>query len=604
MLRTRLFYGLLTLILLLWSVGAAALLLVRDANQRFEARLEENYPAIKSARGIRTVTSTLNSHYLPPLASEAPAVPADRTLFDSLHRDLSDRLVLLRGEGRRDERWMEVVKRLDDAFTAYFSSYETFFSRPPQEREDRAALLEQVSRQSQRLTDLSENVISLAEERLFLGASQIREEKAKNTLFVVTLVSLGTAIAILIYFQLVRHLVDPVVGLKRSIDEIRRGNFELTLPEPAGDSEFRGVAAAFNDMAAELRLRRGETDERLMRTNLVNRAILEAIPSPVFVLDRENRILQLNPAAEHLTEGLGVAGRLPAKIQRILDEAAAAGTNHLPEDPREALLFRVDEREFYYLPRIFSFTSEDGVESGRAVLLHNVTRIRWLDDMKTNLLSTVSHEIKTPLTGIRMVLHLLLEDRAGNLSGRQQTMISSASEDCERLLATLNTLLDLSRAESGTTHLDRRAIPLPDALQRAERLFLPKATEKGIAFRREIPAEVPDVLADPLRLDEVINNLISNAIKHSPPGGTITLRITRPDGDHLRASVLDEGAGVPAAAQDRIFERFFRAPGQQGDGVGLGLFISREIMRAHEGRIGLRDRTGNQTEFYLDVPLA
>ena len=107
-----------------------------------------------------------------------------------------------------------------------------------------------------------------------------------------------------------------------------------------------------------------------------------------------------------------------------------------------------------------------------------------------------------------------------------------------------------------------------------------------------------------MRLDEVVNNLVSNAVKHSPNGGTVTLKIARPDSDHLRASIIDEGPGVPAAVQGRIFERFFRAPGQDADGVGLGLFISREIMRAHEGRIGLLDRADGKTEFYIDVPLA
>lgn len=604
MLRTRLFYGLITLILLLWSVGAAALLLVRDANHRFSVLVDDNFPAIQMARGIRTVTSTLNTHYLPALASEAPTEPISRGFYDPRRADLSDRIHFLRAAGRGDSRWDEVVNHLQGAFDAYTEGFERLFSDPPKDRKERAALLEYISTQSQRITDLSETVLTISEVKFTQGSKQLDGEWAKNTFFVVTLVTLGTAIAVLIYFQLVRHMVDPVVGLKRSIDEIRQGNFELTLPEPPADSEFRGVASAFNDMAAELRQRRGETNERLMRTNLVNRAILEAIPSPVFVLGDDGRILQFNPAAERLTEGLGVPGRLPTKIQRVLEETVATESNHLPEDPREALLFRIDEREFYYLPRIFRFTSEDGVHSGRAVLLHNVTRIRWLDDMKTNLISTVSHEVKTPLTGIRMVLHLLLEDRAGNLNDRQRTMIVSANDDCERLLATLNTLLDLSRAESGTTHLDRVPTSLPGTLERAERLFFPKAAEKGITFRREVPAGVPEVHADPLRLDEVVNNLVSNAIKHSPAGGTIVLKVARPDGEYLRASVIDEGPGVPAAAQDRIFERFFRAPGQDADGVGLGLFISREIMRAHEGRIGLLDRADGKTEFYIDVPLA
>jgi NtrC-family two-component system sensor histidine kinase KinB len=604
MLRTRLLYGLLTLILLLWSVGAAALLLVQDANKRFAALKAENFPVIQSARGIRTDTSTLNTHYLPALASEGTGDPVSEGFYKEHHGRLAHRLEFLRLNTGEDERRKEVISNLGGAFEAYTEGYVRLFKDPPQGREQRAELLQYISAQSQRITDLTETVLTISESKFDQGVQQLDAEKAKNTLFVVTMVTLGTAIAVLIYFQLVRHMVDPVVGLKRSIEEIRRGNFELTLPEPSADSEFRGVANAFNDMAAELRQRRGETDERLMRTHLVNRAILEAIPSPVFVLGDDGRVLQINPAAERLTEGLGVAGRLPAKIQRILEETEAAGANHLPEDPREALLFRVDEREYYYLPRIFRFTSEDGVHSGRAVLLHNVTRIRWLDDMKTNLLSTVSHEIKTPLTGIRMVLHLMMEDRTGNLSDRQRTMVASANEDCERLLATLNALLEISRAESGTTHLERVATSLPETLERSERLFFPKAAEKGIVFRREIPAGLPEVLADPLRLDEVVNNLVSNAIKHSPAGGTITLVIARPDSDHLRASIIDEGPGVPAAAQARIFERFFRAPGQDADGVGLGLFISREIMRAHEGRIGLLDRADKKTEFYIDVPLA
>ena len=604
MLRTRLLYGLLTLILLLWSVGAAALLLVQDANKRFAALKEENFPVIQNARGIRTDTSTLNTHYLPALASEATGSPPTGGFYKEHHGKLAHRMEFLRNNAGGDERRDEVISNLGGAFDAYTEGYSRLFNNPPQSREQRAELLQYISTQSQRITDLTENVLTISESKFDQGVQQLDAEKAKNTLFVVTMVTLGTAIAVLIYFQLVRHLVDPVVGLKRSIEEIRRGNFELTLPEPSADSEFRGVANAFNDMAAELRQRRGETDDRLMRTHLVNRAILEAIPSPVFVLGDDGRILQINPAAERLTEGLGVAGRVPAKIQRILEETEATGANHLPEDPREALLFRVDEREFFYLPRIFRFTSEDGVHSGRAVLLHNVTRIRWLDDMKTNLLSTVSHEIKTPLTGIRMVLHLMMEDRTGNLSDRQRTMVASANEDCERLLATLNALLEISRAESGTTHLERVATALPEILERSERLFFPKAAEKGIAFRREIPVGLPEVLADPLRLDEVVNNLVSNAIKHSPSGGTITLKISRPDGDHLRASIIDEGPGVPAAAQARIFERFFRAPGQDADGVGLGLFISREIMRAHEGRIGLLERADKKTEFYIDVPLA
>jgi len=399
--------------------------------------------------------------------------------------------------------------------------------------------------------------------------------------------------------------VDPVASLHRSIEEIRKGNFELSLPEPSRGSEFSIVISAFNDMAAELKVRRGESDRSLKRANMINSAMLEAIPSPVFVLSDDSGIVQINPSAEQLTESLGVTGRLPLKIQRILDDCRETSAHFLPEDPREALLFRINEEEFYYLPRIFRFASENKLESGWAVLLHNVSRIRWLDDMKTNLLSTVSHEIKTPLTGIRMVLHLLLEERSNHLDEMQKIMVTSASDDCERLLATLNTLLDLSRAESGATHLSRKPMALNDSVARAARLYTGAARAKDVRLEIEDCAkDFPEILGDPIRLDEVMNNLVSNAIKHSPTGGKVVVRQSKPDAEHLRVSVIDEGPGVPEGSQSRIFERFYRAPGQKVDGVGLGLFISREIMRAHEGRIGLRERTEDLTEFYFDVPIA
>ncbi len=602
MLRTRLFYGLVTLILLLWGVGAAALVLVREAYRNSERSLETTYPAIGTARIFPKLTAAIDTHYLPTLSSEPPYKDPERTVFDFNEGLLSSGIKDL-GNMHADPAWIEVVGTLQQSMLSYTEEYERLLDGEIRTRTQADKFLSEIVQRSEKVVQSADAVFVLADERLKRNVAT-QGKATNNTTFIVVLVLVGTAIAVFIYYQLVRHLVDPVVGLQRSIDEIRKGNFELTLPEPGNDSEFRGVAAAFNDMAAELRLRRGETDERLMRTNLVNRAILEAIPSPVFVLGDDGRILQINPAAEALTEELGVANRLPAKIQRILEESAESGGNHLPDDPREALLFRIGDREHYYLPRIFRFTSEDGVHSGRAVLLHNVTRIRWLDDMKTNLLSTVSHEIKTPLTGIRMVLHLLLEERSGKLSPIQKTMVSSANDDCERLLGTLNSLLDLSRAEAGTTHLDRVPVRLTEALTRSERLFSPKASERNVRIAVESNGGLPDVSADPVRLDEVINNLVSNAIKHSPTGGTVTLRTSQPDADHMRVSVIDQGPGVPEEAQSRIFERFFRAPGQETDGVGLGLFICREIMRAHEGRIGLRERTADQTEFFIDVPLA
>jgi signal transduction histidine kinase len=131
------------------------------------------------------------------------------------------------------------------------------------------------------------------------------------------------------------------------------------------------------------------------------------------------------------------------------------------------------------------------------------------------------------------------------------------------------------------------------------------AARRSLALRIDRGAEdSPKVLADVARLSEVVSNLVANAIEHSPESGEIVLKLSKPDGGHIRLSVIDQGPGVPQASQSRIFERFYRAPGQEGRGLGLGLFICRDIMTAHEGRIGLLERNNNLTEFFIDVPIA
>jgi signal transduction histidine kinase len=336
----------------------------------------------------------------------------------------------------------------------------------------------------------------------------------------------------------------------------------------------------------------------------LNRSILEAIPFPIFIVEDDPALVHLNPAARKLASDLGADGRLPGKIQMLLDDCIATGRPYTPHDPRESMLFRIHSEDFHFLPRITCFESSGCANSGWLVLLQDVSRIRWLDGMKTDFLSSVSHELRSPLTGIRMVLHLLMEDRGKHLDERQRLMVASANEESERLLTTLNKLLDLSRAESGAPHLCRLPLNLFEAVHRAARVAGDAAAQGSIHLNIEsFPPELPDISADLALLDEVLDILLANAILHSPDSGTVTLQISVPDVRHIRVSVLDQGPGVPESSRSRVFERFYQVPDRPGNGLGLGLFIAREIIVAHEGRIGLVERPDHLTEFFIDLPL-
>jgi signal transduction histidine kinase len=243
-----------------------------------------------------------------------------------------------------------------------------------------------------------------------------------------------------------------------------------------------------------------------------------------------------------------------------------------------------------------------------AVLLyHELSRLRVepVTTLETDLIARVSHEIKTPLTGIRLALLLLLEERFGVLDKMQKTLISSASSDCERLLETVNGLLYFTNAEGKTIHLNRIPVDLMAKVEQSACRFHDIAVKKSLVIRIEGNANrFPEVLADRERLDEVLNSLLSNAVSHSPEGAEIILALSKPDAGNIRLSVIDHGLEIPDECKGRIFERFYPAAGQKCQGLDIGLFISRDTMIAHGGRIGLLDRTDGLTEFFIDIPIA
>lgn len=606
MLRKHLLLALSALVILLLGVGTAGLLLLRSASKEFDSKLIQSTNLLKAEKRLRVITSTINSRYLAPLGFPYAGRAADRQPFDEQIVEMRQAVGIMKVSDN-GPRAAEAVAHLAHACLEYETLYNDFFGHYPTEQPERATMIQNASRLTQKITDYSGTAGLLYEEQLAGTTNSLKARSVDSVLFVFSLMVLGVVIAVLIYFHLARAIVDPVVSLAHSIQEVKRGNFELTLPEPTVHNEFSALIPAFNEMASELRLRRRQMDEQFLRTNLQNRAILTAIPAPVFVLNEDGSIDQLNPAAEILQTRLGVVGRMPAALNSLFEECVQHHRNFLPDDIREAALFRIDEKEHYFLPRIFRFSAEQGNGVWWAVVLMDVTRFRWLDDMKTNLLATVSHEIKTPLTGIRMILHLLLEGRTGELTPIQQNMVNSARDDCERLLVTLKRLLDLVRVESGASQLQLRPVNMVESVERAKRLFSSSAQERNSEVRIESEVNLPFVSGDSVRLDEVIQNLLSNALKHGPEGFPVVMRLSkRPDGQYVRLSVIDHGGGVPEELRGRIFDKFYRVPGQKTDGVGLGLSISREIVLAHGGRIGLIEHLEDHqvTEFHVDLPIA
>jgi NtrC-family two-component system sensor histidine kinase KinB len=305
-----------------------------------------------------------------------------------------------------------------------------------------------------------------------------------------------------------------------------------------------------------------------------------------------------------LMDSLNSRGELPAQVRRHLAEAAVTGPDYRLDDLKQALLFRIDEQEFYFLPRIFRIVLEDGTTFGRALMLVDVTRFRWLDEMKSDMLSTLSHEIKTPLTGIRLVLHLLLEKSVGNLNPSQEEIVTTARNDCERLLKTLNSLLDLARMESGKAQLNIREMPSQRVADEIFAEWKDRAHAGSHLLEMDVQSSLPKILVDLERILIVFENFFSNALKYGYPDSEIFVRVRSIGREFVRFSIVNSGPGLSDEEQARVFDKFYRAPGQPGEGAGLGLSIARQVVQAHEGRIGVFSERGKLTEFFCDLPVS
>ncbi|MEM7699591.1 MAG: ATP-binding protein [Verrucomicrobiota bacterium] len=401
-----------------------------------------------------------------------------------------------------------------------------------------------------------------------------------------------------------RQIIGPINGLTDSIREVQRQNFETMIPVRS-TNEIGQVATAFNDMSAELRVMKAESDLAFTRLNRERSAIISSFPHPIFILKPNGDLSQKNPEAEKLMSAIEEVGTVPAKLRAKAETCIESGEDYLPDNIDQALLLRLDERECWYLPRIFKLLLDDRDQvDGWAVVLIDVTRVRWLDDVRSDLIGTVSHEIKTPLTSIRMILHLLGEQKTGELNETQEKMVGSARDECERLLETLEKLLDLSHAEGGYHSLETEVVQPSEIANTAEEIAKPLLMEKDLRLETSLQTNLPRVNVDPLQISQVVSNFLANAVKYSPENGVIRLELERENNRFVRLSVVDEGPGVDEADQDRIFERFYRAGDQDLDGTGMGLWISREIMRAHEGKIGVQSNPGKPTRFYADLPLS
>ena len=592
--------GLTITLLLLLVLSGYCVWATRGLTDELSSIINRNYDSIRALHELRSALARLNAQCL--AVKDVASLGATEKVFRQ-ERDVAEnrlRQVERNADGQAEH---ELVARLTALGQGYFAAYDDMFTLKPRAEERLNDLAHRITGLTGDISTVSDLIVDLNE-----NAIMARRDAAVHRGQNVTITAMGfaifsLAIYVLTSMRLTRGIFEPLRRLRDSIQLVSARRFETVVPLEGGE-ELGQIASSFNEMARELQRYISETDDRAIAANRICRAILETLPYPVYIVDRDFAVRQVNPRADELSRALGIPGVLPGEVRHQIDGAAAQNRDVVGDDIRRTVRLIPAGAAIGgdYLPQIFRMSGAFGAEDGWAVLLVDVTRLRRNVEAKTKALATLSHEVKTPVTGIRMSLHLLLEEKLGTLNADQRELLEVGRDGCERLLAVLQALLELARLESGRTELH----PVPSA---PAALLGETISAHGELVRRaggelvlEAPESLPAVLADQLHAGRVLGNFLSNAGKYGTAGQPVVLRAApRADG-FVRLSIVNHGRPLSEAEQAQVFDPFFRRSGENAEGTGLGLAICREIAVLHGGRVGVYCPAGSDlVEFFFDL---
>jgi NtrC-family two-component system sensor histidine kinase KinB len=450
-----------------------------------------------------------------------------------------------------------------------------------------------------------------------------RDEASKAT-WVVVAGSLGAVLlASIVAVWLARSVLLPVRELTASVEALRQGDFERRVQTVSRD-ELGQLGVGFNRMAESLSEYRRSSLGELLAAKSTLEATLNALPDAVFVIAPDGELVAVNPpgqavlAAKHAAE----ATRLPElpllpEHREAVDRALAGfRSNGSRTDFSQALPVILAGRPHKLLVTAVPIPEFFPQRTGAVVVLDDVTEFARLDELRSELIGIASHELKTPLTTLRMNL-MLLAEKADNLTPRQQEILTAAAAGCEELSSTIDELLDVTRIEAGQLRLNLAPVDLYGVLDRVLRRLQLRFEDAGVGVQIERGCVPAVVRCDAERLGLVFTNLLTNALKYAPGGSTVLLEVSsRQDAGTggepaLTITVTDAGPGIPAAFRERVFEKFFRVEqhlGQHNSGVrgtGIGLYLCREVIKAHDGTITCEPGPdGLGTQIAISLPLA
>jgi len=441
---------------------------------------------------------------------------------------------------------------------------------------------------------------------------------------IIITISIMTGGVICIYY-LTRLYLKPLETLAYAAEKVSQGDLSQKAP-PAGKDEVGKLTEVFNQMTLSLSLREKDCRDHIRQLERMNRKqaelnmtlenrvkerteklqqlvhqvrsekmkterILHEIDDGVIVLDQNGKTIMINPAA-----------RLMLMKEDHKEPENAAADCHEYSDIEKVLLDNFGNSNLK--AKSFPLRDNEGLLLGKIIVIHDVTHYMEVDRLKSEFVSHVSHELKTPLTSIKGYVDNLRDRIVGDLNERQEEYLERVGKNTDRLIRMIDDLLNISRIESGKMTLNFSNLIMSELIEEVSRGLRPLATQKKIEMSFMKSDGDDHVMADRDKIEQAVINLVNNAILYTPPGGKVMIYMEHDQG-YIKTCIRDTGVGIPTEEQPLIFDRFYRLEKDsilEPRGTGLGLYITRNVIEMHGGKIWVTSEVGKGSEFTFTLP--
>ncbi|SDE68524.1 Signal transduction histidine kinase [Mucilaginibacter pineti] len=410
-------------------------------------------------------------------------------------------------------------------------------------------------------------------------------------------------------------ILNPLNTLLTGIRAIGQKNYSQRIHFDKND-EFAEVAGAFNDMAIRLNEWENSNLSKIMSEKLRIETIIEQMHDAIIGINENREVLFINTTAKNILnlghdkmEGRSVEDMAKGNdlFKSIIADEMAGKPFKIVVDGRDSH-FQLEAREIA-VPNLVTDADQPlnkaRIPAGKVYILRNITEFKERDEAKTNFIATISHELKTPISSIKMSLKLMRDERVGHINTEQQQLLEHIKDDSDRLLKITSELLELSQVETGNIQLNFIPVKPEQIIDYAIESVSFQAKQKGVKLEVVKSEGLPVVNADVEKTAWVLVNFLSNALRYSSEKSKVIISISNAGGE-VEFSVKDFGKGIDEQYQKRLFDRYFQVPtdGQNKSGSGLGLAISKDFIEAQNGRIWVESAIGEGSKFGFALPVA